>query len=170
MVGGAVQLGRDLSAEGNRFGIIVSRFNESVTRGLLTGALSELERLGALKEDLTVVWVPGSFELPWAARRLAGQGFDALICLGALIQGETDHYHYLAAAVSQGISRVSLDCDVPIAFGVLTARTVEQARDRSRADADNKGTEAAAAAVEMAQLARRFPSSERASEGAATPR
>lgn len=147
----------NLSATGLRIAIIVSRFNATVTEGLLRGARRELERLGHSPDDLTVVRVPGSYEIPQAAQLLAGRGdFDALVCLGALIRGETDHYEHLAREVSHGISRVALDHQLPVGFGLLTTETVEQALNRSGLKSGNKGVEAVHAAVELARLKHRL--------------
>ncbi len=142
-----------------KIGIVVSLFNSDVTGKLLEGAREELNRLGVLEGNISVVRVPGSFEIPLAARvlTLTCQP-DAVVCLGALIQGETDHYHYLAAAVSQGIGQVGLESHVPIAFGVLTTSSLEQALDRAGGSSGNKGGEAARAAVQMIQELRKLES------------
>ncbi len=146
-----------LNAEGLRFGIVVSRFNDMVTERLLQGALEALRRAGAREEDLTVVRVPGSFEIPFAAQRLAAAGScDAIVCLGALIRGETDHYDYLASTVTRGIAQVSLKHDLPVTYGVITAGTVEQAVNRAGLKHGNKGVEAAMGAVEMADVRRQL--------------
>jgi 6,7-dimethyl-8-ribityllumazine synthase len=138
-----------------RFAIVVSRFNEEITHGLLAGARAALAECGVRDEDLTIVRVPGAFELPVAARRIAETGeVDAVICLGCLIKGDTMHFEYIAAAASQGIMGVSTATGVPVAFGLLTALTDAQAESRSAPDAGNKGREAALAAVEMATLFR----------------
>lgn len=131
-------------------GVVVSRFNQDITEALLEGALQELGRLGVPSSSVTVIRVPGSFELPLAARVfLREHDPDAVVCLGALIQGETDHYQYLAAEVSRGIGQVALDFEVPVSFGVLTAHNLDQARARAGGRHGNKGAEAAAAAMEM---------------------
>lgn len=138
-----------------RIGVVVSRFNELVTDRLLKGALGMLHRLGVPDDGVTVVHVPGSFEIPFAARKLATAGIcDAVVCLGALIRGETDHYEYLASQVTGALSRLALDQDVPITYGLITADTTEQAINRAGLKHGNKGAEAASAAVEMAALAR----------------
>lgn len=143
------------NAAGLRIAIIVSRFNESVTEGLLRGARLELRRMSHSEEDLTVLRVPGSFELAQAAQMVASKNrYDALICLGALIRGETDHYDHLARAASQAICQVALSNEIPIGFGLLTTHNVEQALNRAGLKHGNKGAEAAQAAVEMAQLKR----------------
>jgi 6,7-dimethyl-8-ribityllumazine synthase len=132
---------------------VVSRFNEEVTAGLLDGARRALDEAGVRDADVTVVHVPGAFELPAAALRLAQTGrFDAIVCLGCLIKGDTMHFEYIAAAASQGIMDVSVTTGVPVAFGVLTTMTEDQAIERSRPGEGNKGREAARAAVEMATL------------------
>ncbi len=151
------EISGSFSAAGLRFGIVVSRFNEMVTERLLQGALETLRRAGAIDTDLTVVRVPGSFEIPFAAQRLAATGScDAIICLGALIRGETDHYDYLASTVTRGIAEVSLKHNLPVAYGVLTAGTVEQAINRAGLKHGNKGVEAALSAVEMADVGRQL--------------
>lgn len=142
-------------AGANRFAVVVSRFNAEVTDGLLAGALSALDAAGVTADARTIVRVPGAFELPVTAQRLAESGrFDAVVCLGCLIKGDTMHFEYLAEAVSQGLSRVALDSGVPVAFGVLTTLTDEQALERARPGDDNKGAEVARAAIEMASLFR----------------
>jgi 6,7-dimethyl-8-ribityllumazine synthase len=143
------------SAADCRFAIVVARFNEEITEGLLTGARRALAESQVADENVTVVRVPGSFEIPLVAARLAKTGsFDAVICIGCLIKGDTMHFEYIASATSHGIMDASLATDVPIAFGVLTTLTEEQAYARARDNADNKGREVARAAVEMATLFR----------------
>jgi 6,7-dimethyl-8-ribityllumazine synthase len=145
------------SAAGFRFAIIVSRFNADVTDGLLTGARATLAEAGVRDDDVTLVRVPGAFELPVTAGRLAGSGrFDAIICLGCVIKGDTMHFEYISAAASQGLMTVSTTTGVPVAFGMLTALDDEQARVRSASGPDNKGREAALAAIEMATLWRQL--------------
>jgi 6,7-dimethyl-8-ribityllumazine synthase len=140
-------------APGFRFALIVSRFNADVTDGLLKGALAALAEAGVRDDDITLVRVPGAFELPVTAGKLAGTGrFDAIICLGCVIKGDTMHFEYISAAASHGIMDVSTTSGVPIAFGMLTALDDDQARTRSSDGPDNKGREAALAAVEMATL------------------
>jgi 6,7-dimethyl-8-ribityllumazine synthase len=142
-------------AAGCRFAIVVSRFNEEVTAGLLEGALDTLEQAEVSSDDIAVVRVPGAFEIPLTAMRLAETGqFDAIITVGCLIKGETMHFEYIAGACSQGIVQASIVTGVPIAFGVLTTLTEEQAGTRSAPGPDNKGREAALAAIEMATLFR----------------
>lgn len=147
-----------LDARGLRVGVVVSRFNESVSRRLLEGALDCLRRHGASEEDVVVVWVPGAFEIPVAAMRLARSGeVDALVCLGAVVRGETPHFEHVAAHASSGIGRVALDTGIPVANGVLTTDDSAQAHERAGGKAGNKGFEAAAAAVEMANLMASLP-------------
>ncbi len=146
-----------LSGEGKRFAIVVGRFNEFITGKLLEGALDCLRRHGTEEPDITVVRTPGSFEVPLVAQKLAGSGqFDAIICLGAVIRGATPHFDYVAAEVSKGIAQVALQSGVPVAFGVLTTDTVEQALERAGTKAGNKGWDAALSALEMADLMTRL--------------
>lgn len=140
---------------GLKIGVVSSRFNEEVTKRLLEGALQALGEVKVATRGITVVSVPGAFELPWAARRLAESGaVDAVVCLGAVIRGETEHFTYVASAAQEGILRVTLDTGVPVTFGVLTTATVEQALDRAGGEMGNKGYDAALDAVEMANLRR----------------
>jgi len=140
---------------GFRFAIVVSRFNEDVTEGLLRGAREYFADASIPAEAVTVVHVPGAFEIPMMAQRLGESGdYDAIVCLGCLIKGDTMHFEYIAEAASHGIQQAAAATGVPMAFGVLTTLTEEQAVERSSAGADNKGREAAAAAVEMAKLFR----------------
>jgi len=142
-------------AAGYRFAIVVSRFNPEITEGLLAGARAALEEAGVRDDDITLVRVPGAFELPIAAQRLAESGrVDAVICLGCLIKGDTMHFEYIADAATRGIAEVGLATGVPVTFGVLTTLTDEQADVRARPGDGNKGREAAAAAIEMATLLR----------------
>jgi 6,7-dimethyl-8-ribityllumazine synthase len=144
-----------LRADGLRFAIVASRFNDFVTNRLLAGALDALERLGAEEKNVVVYKVPGSFELPLMAKRLATSGrWDAIICLGTIIRGETPHFEYIAAEAAKGIATAALETGVPIVFGVITADTLEQAIDRAGAKSGNKGFEAAMTAVELANLYR----------------
>ena len=143
----------ELSGQGLTLAIVVARFNEFVTRRLLEGAREALASHGVREEDVDVVWVPGSFELPIAARRLARSGrYRAVICLGAVIRGETPHFEYVSEAAARGIARVGLETGVPAAFGVITANTLEQAMERSGGKIGNKGYDAALTALEMANL------------------
>ena len=142
-------------AAGFRFAVVVSRFNDEVTGGLLQGALDALEQAEVSSDDITVVHVPGAFEIPLAAMRLAETGqFDAVITVGCLIKGDTMHFEYIAAACSQGIVQASTMTGVPVTFGVLTTLTDDQAIARSEPGPENKGREAALAAIEMATLLR----------------
>jgi 6,7-dimethyl-8-ribityllumazine synthase len=143
----------DTNAEGLRFGVIASRFNEEIVDGLLAGALECLKRHGAADDAVTVYRVPGAFEIPTVAHALASDGqFDALVTLGCLLRGETPHFEFLANQVTTELSRLSSDAQLPIAFGVLTCDTLQQAVDRSSPGAGNKGWEAALSAIEMANL------------------
>lgn len=142
-----------LSAEGFRFAIIVSRFNDFISSRLVEGAMDALKRHGASEEQISVVKVPGAFEIPIVAKKLAGSDrFDALICLGAVIRGGTPHFDYVAAEVSKGIANVSLESKVPVTFGVLTTDNLEQAIERAGSKSGNKGYEAAVAAMELVNL------------------
>jgi len=144
-------------ASGYKFAIVFSRFNEAITESLRDGAQKALVEAGASASDIEVVSVPGAFELPQAARCLAETGrFDAVVCLGCVIRGATPHFEYISASVANGIQDASGGTGVPMAFGVLTTDTWEQAEERAGAGRDNKGFEAAAAAIEMAQLFRRL--------------
>lgn len=146
-----------LSAEGLRVAIVASRWNDFVVSRLIGGAVDALQRLGAQTDSITIVRVPGSFELPVAARRLAMSGdYDALICLGAIIRGETSHNEHIASQVFKGIAQVQLETNLPVALGVVTADNLEQAIDRAGAKSGNKGFEAAMTAVELASLFREF--------------
>jgi 6,7-dimethyl-8-ribityllumazine synthase len=143
----------DLVAKDLRFGIVVSRFNEFISGKLLEGALDCLFRHQADKKDVSVVWVPGSFEIPVTAQRMATSGnFDAIICLGTLIRGATPHFDYIASEVSKGIAHVGLKNNIPVLFGVITTDTIEQAIERAGTKAGNKGFHAAESAIEMANL------------------
>jgi 6,7-dimethyl-8-ribityllumazine synthase len=142
-----------LNAEGLRFGIVVGRFNSFIGERLLEGALDALIRHGAADADITVARVPGAFEIPLATKKLAETGnFDALICLGAVIRGSTPHFDFVASEVSKGIAHITLDTGIPVAFGVLTTDTIEQAIERAGTKAGNKGFDAAVTAIETASL------------------
>lgn len=142
-----------LVARDRSFGIVVSRFNEFISKNLVEGALDSLKRHQVLEENVDMAWVPGSFELPVVAKRMAESGkYDAVICLGAVIRGNTPHFDYVASEVSKGIARIGLDTGVPMGFGIITADTLEQAVDRAGAKAGNKGWQAALSAIEMADL------------------
>ncbi len=142
-----------LIAEGLRFAIVVSRFNDFICSRLVEGAMDTLIRHGSSEEQVVLVKVPGAFETPLAAKKLAESGqYDAIICLGAVIRGATPHFDYVAAEVSKGIANVALDSNTPVTFGVLTTDTLEQAIERAGSKSGNKGSEAAIAAIEMANL------------------
>ena len=142
-----------LSAEGLRFAIVVSRFNDFIGSRLVDGAMDALVRHGAADDQVALLRVPGAFEIPLAAKRAAVTGdYDAVICLGAVIRGATPHFDYVASEVSKGIATVALECNIPVTFGVLTTDTLEQAVERAGLKAGNKGFEAAMAAVEMVNL------------------
>ena len=147
-----------LRGDGLRVGIVCSRFNDLVSERLLSGARDGLLRHGVDEASIAVAWVPGAFEIPLVAARLAGSGeVDAVLCLGAVIRGDTDHYHHVAQQCAAGVQRAQLDSGVPVVFGVLTTDTVEQALDRAGGKGGNKGFEAATAAIEMADLMRQLP-------------
>ena len=150
------ELKGDLQGHGLRIGIVVARFNGSVTSRLLEGAQKGLLDHGVRTEDVTVLWVPGSFEVPLAAQRLAQRGaFDAIVCLGAIIHHETDHDRYLAQAVSQNLAAMAREEDIPVILGILTTETEQQAVDRAGGSQGNRGYDAALTAIEMANLMRR---------------
>ena len=143
----------NLIAEGIKFGIVISRFNEFVSSKLLEGAVDTLTRQGASEKDISVFWVPGSFEIPPVALRLArSKKYDAVICLGTVIRGETPHFDYVSSEAAKGIAQVSLSENVPCIFGIITADTLEQAIDRAGTKSGNKGRDAALSAIEMADL------------------
>ena len=142
-----------LSAEGFSFGIVVSRFNSLVTKQLLAGALDCLARHGADDKNITIVHCPGAFEIPQVALRLANTGaFDALLCIGCVIRGDTPHFDYIAAEVTRGIGQVNLQAGLPVIYGVLTTETLEQALERAGAKAGNKGWDAALTAMELVHV------------------
>ena len=142
-----------LSAEGFRFAIIVSRFNDFICSRLMEGAVDALSRHGCDEENMVIIRVPGAFEMPLAARKLARtKDYDAVICLGAVIRGATPHFDYVAAEVSKGIASVALESETPVTFGVLTTDNLEQAIERAGSKSGNKGYEAAMAAIEMVNL------------------
>lgn len=142
-----------LVAEGLRFGIIVGRFNEFIGGKLLDGALDGLKRHGVKEEDIDIAWVPGAFEIPLIAKKMAkNDKYDGVICLGAVIKGSTSHYDYVCSEVSKGIANVSLESEKPVMFGVLTTNNIEQAIERAGTKAGNKGYECAVSAIEMANL------------------
>ncbi len=145
----------DLNAGNLRFAIVAARFNEFITGKLVAGAVEALVRQGADGEKITQVWTPGAFELPLAAQKLARSGdFDAVICVGCVLRGETPHFDYIAGEAARGVSQAALSTGVPVTFGVITADTLEQAMDRAGGKVGNKGAEGALAAIEMANLMR----------------
>jgi 6,7-dimethyl-8-ribityllumazine synthase len=148
----------NVNAAGLRVAVVTAMFNEPITSGLKTGAIELLEE--ATAKEVLIVDVPGAFELPLIAQRLATNGYDAVVCLGAVIEGDTDHYTHVAHRASEGLMRVQLDTGVPIAFGILTTRDTEAAVKRSQPDQDNKGREAAEAAVHAALALRRLTESD----------
>jgi 6,7-dimethyl-8-ribityllumazine synthase len=144
-----------LLGDGLKFGIVVSRFNDFVTGRLLDGAQDTLSRHGVKEQDIEIAWTPGSFEIPLVAKKMAESGrYDAVVCLGAVIRGGTPHFDYIAAEVSKGIAKVSLDTGLPVILGVITADTLEQAIERAGIKAGNYGSQAAAHAIEMVNLAK----------------
>jgi len=143
----------ELDAKGIRFGIVLSRYNSFISDRLLSGALDALERHGAAPDDITVVWVPGSFEIPAVARKMAlNQKYDAVLCLGALLRGDTPHFDYISSTVTKEIGNIGLEAKIPVIYGVLTCNTMEQAIDRAGLKTGNKGFEAAMAAIEMVRV------------------
>ncbi|TDT61349.1 6,7-dimethyl-8-ribityllumazine synthase [Fonticella tunisiensis] len=144
-----------LVAQGLKFGIIVGRFNEFIGSKLLSGAIDALKRHGVDDDNIEIAWVPGAFEIPLIAKKMAKSGkYDGVICLGAVIRGATPHFDYVSNEVSKGIASVSLETEVPVVFGVLTTDTIEQAIERAGTKAGNKGYDAAVTAIEMANLIR----------------
>ena len=144
-----------LVSEGVKVGIVVARFNEFITSKLLGGTIDGLKRENVKEEDIEVAWVPGAFEIPLIAKKMAdSKKYDAVICLGAVIRGATSHYDYVCAEVSKGVAQVSLSSEVPVMFGVLTTDTIEQAVERAGTKAGNKGFECAQGAIEMVNLIR----------------
>jgi 6,7-dimethyl-8-ribityllumazine synthase len=147
----------ELQAKGLKFGIVISRFNEFITGKLLEGAMDSLLRHGAKEEYIDVIKVPGSFEIPVIAKKIASKGvYNAVICLGTVIRGGTPHFEYIAAEVSKGIASASMETGVPISFGVITCDTIEQAVERAGTKSGNKGWDAALTAIEMAQLIKKL--------------
>jgi 6,7-dimethyl-8-ribityllumazine synthase len=152
-VDGANHIEGNLTADGKTFGIVASRFNDFIVKALLDGALDAIRRHGGDANAVDVAWVPGSYEIPVAAREMALSGrYDAVICLGAVIRGATAHFDYVAGGASGGISSIALETGTPVIFGVITTDTIEQAIERAGTKAGNKGFEAAASAIEMADL------------------
>ena len=147
----------NITAEGLRFAIVASRFNEFITSKLLEGALDMLRRHGAAEDAVDVVWVPGAFEIPLAAKKLASCGkYDAVICVGAVIRGATSHYDYVCSEVSKGVAQAALATGVPVIFSVVTTENIEQAVERAGTKAGNKGADGAMAAMEMANLLKKI--------------
>lgn len=147
----------DLSGKGLKFGIVAARFNDFITARLLEGAVDALERHGVAESDVEVVKVPGSYEIPLAARKMAQAGkYNAVICLGAVIRGATPHFEYVSAEVSKGVAAVSMETGLPVIFGVLTTDTIEQAIERAGTKSGNKGWDAALSAIEMANVMKKI--------------
>ncbi|HJZ54216.1 MAG TPA: 6,7-dimethyl-8-ribityllumazine synthase [Gemmataceae bacterium] len=152
------EIAGDFSSPSGRFALVAARFNGFIVDQLVTGAVDALKRHGVTDDRIDLVRVPGSFEIPPIARRLGKSGkYAAVICLGCVIRGETDHYDHVAGAAASGIASAALDCGVPVIFGVLTCDTLEQAINRAGAKAGNKGFEAAVAAIEMVNLMKQLP-------------
>lgn len=153
----AVYEGKVVAEGGMKVGVVVARFNEFITGHLLSGAMDAFARHGVDAADVDVAWVPGAFEIPLVASRMAGSGeYDAVVCLGAVIRGNTSHYDYVCAEVSKGIAQIGLATGVPVIFGVLTCDTIEQAIERAGSKAGNKGSESAESAIEMVNLLRKL--------------
>lgn len=147
-----------INAAGLKFGVVVSRFNSFISERLVEGAVDALVRNGARDGDITIAKVPGAFEIPATAKLLANKGFDAVICLGAVIRGSTPHFDYVASEVSKGVAQVSMDSKIPVIFGVLTTDNIEQAIERAGTKSGNKGWDAAVTAIEMVNLYRELGS------------
>ena len=144
-----------LLGKGLKFGVVISRFNEFITKKLLDGAQDALLRHGVSEEDIDIAWVPGSFEIPLVAKKLAQtKRYDAVICLGSVVRGATPHFEYVAAEVTKGIAKVGLEAGLPVSYGIITADTLEQAIERAGTKAGNKGFDAAVDAIEMVNLLR----------------
>jgi len=151
--------GKIVAPQGAKFAILVGRFNEFVTSKLLAGAMDELIRHDVASDDIDVVWSPGSFEIPLLAKKLADSGkYAAVVCIGAVLRGGTDHYQFISAEVTKGVAMAGMETGVPCIFGVLTCDTIEQAIERAGTKAGNKGSDAARAAIEMANLIGQLPS------------
>lgn len=146
-------------ADGLRFGIVVSDFNRFITDRLLAGVLDAMGRTGVTEEQIQIVRVPGSFEIPITAKKMAGTGVDSIVCIGCILRGETSHYDYVASETSRGIQLAQMDTGIPMIFCVLTCDTLEQAIDRAGLKSGNKGYEAGVAAIEMAQISRKLKAS-----------
>lgn len=141
-----------LIGKGLKIAIVISRFNEFITNKLLSGCLDALTRHEVNPDNIDIAWVPGAFELPMIAQKMVGKGYDAVICLGAVIRGATPHFDYVASEVAKGVAQVGLNTGIPVIFGVITADTIEQAIERAGTKAGNKGVDAAVTAIEMANL------------------
>ncbi|MCC5911018.1 MAG: 6,7-dimethyl-8-ribityllumazine synthase [Clostridiaceae bacterium] len=142
-----------LTSKGLKIGIVIGRFNEFIGSKLLDGAIDAIRRHGGDEENISITWVPGAFEIPLAAKKIAkSQNYDAVICLGAVIRGNTPHFDYVASEVTKGVAQVGLELEIPVVFGVLTTDSIEQAIERAGTKAGNKGFEAAVTAIEMANL------------------
>jgi len=151
-----------LDASGRKFALVVSRFNEFITKRLLGGAVDCLQRHGAKEADLEVIWVPGAFEIPYVAKRLAENGkYDGIVCLGAVIRGATPHFDYVAGEVAKGVARVAMETGVPVVYGVVTADSIEQAVERAGVKVGNRGFDAALATIELVSLYRNLPKNRR---------
>lgn len=147
----------NFTVKGKKIAIVASRFNDFVTKELVAGCQDTLSRHGVADNDITLVWVPGSFEIPCIAKKIAdSRNYDAIICLGTIIRGSTPHFEYIASEVSKGISSISLNSGIPVVFGIITADTIEQAIERAGTKAGNKGRDAALGAIEMANLIERI--------------
>lgn len=147
----------DYTASGKKFGIVVSRFNDFITARLLEGALDGLRRHGVAESDVEIAWVPGAFEIPLLAKKMAESGkYDAVICLGAVIRGSTSHYDYVCNEAAKGIAQVSMESGIPVMFGVVTTDTIAQAIERAGTKAGNKGYDAALGAIEMVNICAKF--------------
>ncbi|MEI6831394.1 MAG: 6,7-dimethyl-8-ribityllumazine synthase [Candidatus Omnitrophota bacterium] len=147
----------NLLAKGKTFGLVASRFNDFMTKELVSGCIDTLVRHGADEKDITLTWVPGAFEVPLVAQKMAQtKAFDALVCLGTVIRGATPHFDYIASEVAKGVAKVSLDSGVPVIFGIITADSIEQAVERSGSKDGNKGKDAALSAIEMANLTKQI--------------
>lgn len=154
----AAEIHGQMVVDGQRFAIVVSRFNEFITSKLMSGAIDALKRHGCSEENITCVHVPGAFELPFMAKKLAESGsYDAVICLGCVIRGHTPHFDYIASQVARGIAQVGLSSGVPTTFGVITADTLEQAVERAGSKAGNKGVDAVLSAIELTNLLTQIP-------------
>ncbi|MDD2620130.1 MAG: 6,7-dimethyl-8-ribityllumazine synthase [Syntrophomonadaceae bacterium] len=146
-----------LIGKGQRYAVVVSRFNEFFTNKLLSGCLDALTRHDVDPDNIDIAWVPGAFEMPLAAQKLSIKGYDAVICLGAVIRGATPHFEYVSSEVTKGIAHVGLNSGIPVIYGVITADTIEQAIERAGTKAGNKGVDAAMTAIEMVNLLREIP-------------